>query len=239
MSKIVKVFDTIDNIHLDDGFGSFYEYYDRLRRHIFIDVLNSELLTSEYQDKDTVMRLLRLTKYGMDDTINKVTNGANQFKFMMPECLFSDIDIYVLVQFDTPLIDMSGKPVGALTVSSEVIDTDNKDKLSKKILKQILLFSDQAVAYRDENKFHIINHEIIHAVLNIFMFRGYILSDILDFMDHDIIEFLADFLPFYRNRNSDYINDFLLYSKKWFTKDVQERYIEYMKELIPYFNAMY
>lgn len=230
MTDICNILANIDDSDFKDAF-------DKFKRHVIISILNKEVQYYHYFNKDELLGrtgVFNRCPDNLKEKIVKIISNGNEFKVSLLTMNLIHYELYIIISNDSTIVTPEGRACDAYSVTAKYkIDEESDD-----FITQFMFISNQSIGYKNENRYHIIMHEIVHLVL------GY-LKEIknIDTETFDLIEklkceeFLADFLPFYMIDDSDFINNFLLYGKKWFKEESFTQYKEYIKLLIPYFNS--
>ena len=233
MTDICKVFMGIDKSDFHDAFSKF-------KRDIILSVLNDDVQYYQYLNKDNLlsddvfkMGIFSRCPDNVKEKIIKIINGGNEFRVSILTMNLIHYELYIVICNDKPIVTPDGKECDAYSMTAKYkIDEEADD-----FITQFMFLSNKSIGYKNENRYHIIVHEIVHLVLGYLREIKNIDGDTFELIDKlGCEEFLADFLPFYMVEGMDFINNFLLYGKKWFKEDIFKNYKEYIKQLIPYFN---
>ena len=229
MNDICEVFKGIDESDFQDAF-------DKFKRHIIISVLNSDVQYYSYLNKEQLMGRMGVFNRCPDnikEKITKIINDGTEFRVSVLTMNLIHYELYIIICNDKPICTPDGKECDAYSMTAKY----KMDEEADDFVTQFMFLSNKSIGYKNENRYHIIVHEIVHLVLGYLKEINNIDSDTFELIDKlKCEEFLADFLPFYMVDGMDFINNFLLYGKKWFKEDIFTNYKKYMKQLIPYFN---
>ena len=230
MNDLSKVLAGIDK-------SDFHDAFDKFKRNIVLSVLNSDVHYYKYLNKDQLIGgnvgVLSRCPDNLKEQIKKIINDGNEFRVSVITMDIVHYELYIIISNDKPIVTPEGKECDAYSMTAKYKIDEEADNF----ITQFLFLSNKSIGYKNENRYHIIVHEIVHLVLGYLKQIQNIPSDTFELIDKlNCEEFLADFLPFYMVDNMEYINNFLMYGKKWFKENIFNQYKENIKQLIPYFN---
>jgi hypothetical protein len=211
----------------------FIDIFNRFKQYIVLSILDSDVSYSDYKTKQDIKRLFSDFPKEVLDDLCKVIGDRGLFKIILVDNDLPHYQLYIIVSQDDQ-IRINGDATKPCDGYSATIKCKLQEDESDDYLTQFLILSNVAKGYRDENKYHIINHEIVHLVIRYMIHTKEIPHLIGYLIDNNMNEFLADFLPFYARQNGRYVNDFVEYGKRWFKEDVLTAYIRYVEDLVPW-----
>lgn len=210
-----------------DNMEEILKMYETIRVSLMELMLESKTI---YTADDLISNLNQTPELYPEDVLHLVSTYINDAKSI--RVMMSNFPGYTITLIDGKDLCIKGNK---LTPESDAVSIKYKAKdpeYGADSRHCIIILGRKSMAYRDENTFHIMSHEITHAVLD--YIKTVMNKDAIGDVDE---EFLCDFIPiYYLQKTGDYINTFLAYSEKWFKPEVQDKYKNIIKDLIVYLN---
>ena len=243
MTQVQELIEALKYKMEGDTESVFDTVYEKVKRKVFISLLDNSTNVLQFADKEEAMKSLsdysqlkiKDTKEALClDTVRKIIADCSKIKILHIDLGFNHYDMYVIIAHDKPIINpVTNNVCEGIYISS--VDKMRQDEAD--ITTSFIILSDDNKNFRDENRVHVICHEICHLVLSYMKRNGYVTKAFTDNWSSEMEEFLCDFLPFYHLKERDYLCNFLEYGEKWFKPEIMNRYRQYIKEIVIYMNS--
>lgn len=215
----------------------FVTIYDKVYRDVMWRwksySVNNITMTGEQFIKD-----LKYHPGEMVDKLRKLLGHSNEIRAVLVDVDIFDYELFIIEAKDLSIKDSEDFP-GCDAVFTQCGCCFPED-ISKHIRCGFIIMGSNNPSYKGDNINHILEHELVHAVFDYMAYKCKDFNDICIKLTDDEIEFLADFLPFHykfeNSKDKDILVEFIDFAEKWFDKEVNDKYREFVKDVTLYYT---